>query len=326
MLFKRLAEAGRAEQEQKFCRILCVCFKSISGAASLLFACPIYNGQMSGKENNSKNFKDTLSGGDGLDMVIKDIAVSISYPKTNKLITALYMVTDIIDHDEPLRNKLRTLGVGIISDIYGDPACAVGKISEVLSFLGIARTLHIVSEMNCDILEVEFTKLAESIRDSADTKEQAGEMVDLSEFFQKNNEIGDGRLGKLFSSPRMIPHGYPGKFSSIGQASATRIGLQKGSTLLKALSDKTRGLSDKSRHPKNSEHFDILKKERRAQIVSFIRHHGGSATITDIHTKAVGTLASCGEKTLQRELLSMQKDRVLKKTGEKRWSRYFLVS
>jgi len=41
-----------------------------------------------------------------------------SYTKTHKLITALYMVTDIIDKDEPLRNKLRTLGTGIISDMH----------------------------------------------------------------------------------------------------------------------------------------------------------------------------------------------------------------
>ena len=32
----------------------------------------------------------------------------------------------------------------------------------------------------------------------------------------------------------------------------------------------------------------------------------------------------CGEKTLQRELVSMAKDGVLNKTGEKRWSRYFV--
>ena len=31
-----------------------------------------------------------------------------------------------------------------------------------------------------------------------------------------------------------------------------------------------------------------------------------------------------GEKTLQRELASMVKDGVLYKTGEKRWSRYFI--
>src|SRR3989344_3111766 len=38
------------------------------------------------------------------------------YRKTNKLVTALYMVTDVIDKEEPLRNKLRTLGLEILSD------------------------------------------------------------------------------------------------------------------------------------------------------------------------------------------------------------------
>ena len=36
-------------------------------------------------------------------------------------------------------------------------------------------------------------------------------------------------------------------------------------------------------------------------------------------------LISLGEKTLQRELLAMVADGVLKKEGEKRWSRYFIV-
>jgi hypothetical protein len=53
--------------------------------------------------------------------------------------------------------------------------------------------------------------------------------------------------------------------------------------------------------------------------------------ITDIRTKSNGhpdqfsAIVSCGEKTLQRELVSMVKDGVLKKLGEKRWSRYMLA-
>ena len=43
--------------------------------------------------------------------------LSLPYIKTNKLITALYMVTDTIEKEEPIRLKLRTLGVEILSDI-----------------------------------------------------------------------------------------------------------------------------------------------------------------------------------------------------------------
>ena len=77
--------------------------------------------------------------------------------------------------------------------------------------------------------------------------------------------------------------------------------------------------------------FDELKKQRRGEIVEVIKVIGGNATIKDIKDRAKtnpaknGSLASCGEKTLQRELVSMVKDGVLKKTGEKRWSKYFLI-
>ena len=77
--------------------------------------------------------------------------------------------------------------------------------------------------------------------------------------------------------------------------------------------------------------FDILKKQRRDDIITIIKTIGGSATIKDIKDKVqanpeqTSSLVSCGEKTLQREMVSMVKDGVLNRTGEKRWSRYFLV-
>ncbi|KKR90935.1 MAG: hypothetical protein UU41_C0052G0001, partial [Candidatus Roizmanbacteria bacterium GW2011_GWA1_41_13] len=75
--------------------------------------------------------------------------------------------------------------------------------------------------------------------------------------------------------------------------------------------------------------FNILKKKRRDDIIAIIRNNGGSATIKDIRIKInIGAQDSliCSEKTVQRELMSMIKNNVLNKTGEKRWSRYFIKS
>jgi hypothetical protein len=278
-----------------------------------LFLCPIYNGHM---QSEGENLKDSSN---NLGIVIKDIPISISYKKTNKLITALYMVTDIIPEDEPLRNKLRTLGAGIVSDMHQMPERGLSKISELMSFLGIAKALGIISEMNCNILEKEFSELNQSIKESSGKNEnQGGKEVDLSEFFR----------GEIFSSNQLSIKDTISKYPAIpagkGHPNPTRIGVQKGGTLLKALSDRTGSMSDRNSEMKSAEQFDILKKQRRAEVVSFIKTNGGSATITDIKTRAGGLLAKCGEKTLQRELLSMHKDGVLKKTGEKRWSRYSL--
>ena len=88
-----------------------------------------------------------------------------------------------------------------------------------------------------------------------------------------------------------------------------------------------KALSDRSDSMSNKNNFDVLKKERRFNIVNAIRNLDRNATIKDIHTeinKDLHGMSFCSEKTLQRELVSMIKDDVLKKTGEKRWSRYSL--
>ena len=274
---------------------------------SCILRCPIYNGHMFREE---KNLKDSAI---DLGITIKDTSSTpISYNKTDKLITALYMVTDIIDRDEPLRNKLRTLGTEIISDINRMPASACGKISEIMSFLGIARAMNIVSEMNCNILKKEFSELSLSIKEATNKVEVLNRKVDLSSFFTE----------ELFDQKHPA---FPSRnqYNSIGHRPSVNVGLQKGSTLLKALSDRTSLMSDRN-VKKNIDSFDFLKKQRREDITNFIKKNAGGGTITDIRNGVHGTLASCSEKTLQRELVSMVKDGVLNKTGEKRWSRYFI--
>ncbi len=95
----------------------------------------------------------------------------LSYTKTNKLISALFMVTDIMDKEEPLRNKLRSLGAGIISDMHNSlhsrTVLASGKITEILSFLDITSAIGMISGMNCNILKKEFIKLKQSIQESS---------------------------------------------------------------------------------------------------------------------------------------------------------------
>ncbi len=260
-------------------------------------------------EKSEKNLKD-LDG--NLGIVIKDTFPSISYTKTDKLITALYMVTDIVDKDEPLRNKLRTLGVDIISDIHAIPSRACLRISEIMSFLDIASAINVVSEMNCNILRKEFVELDQSIKATLGNAKNPHQQIDLSEFLKEEPR-------PLFHSKFISSH-VP-RNDSKGH---TNIGVQKGSTLMGALkkvgvSNRPHGLSDR-----NFPDINMLREARRKEIKDSIRTNGGQGTIKDIKDKARGSLVNCGQKTLQRELVYMVKEGVLNRTGEKRWSRYSL--
>ena len=268
-----------------------------------------------------KHLKDSSP---GPSLFIKDAPISISYKKTNKLITALYMVTDVMDAGEPLRMKLRTLGTGIISDMYFTPANVCQKVSEIMSFLDIVLAMNLVSEMNCNILRKEFQELDQSVRDLLGQKE-GREQVDLAAFLQDKTVPGTK------------------KYRSIGHRPA-RLGVQSGATLMKALSD-SKFLSSvkKSDNPEGGSsmsdrnnpevyNFDLFKKQRRDNILNIVKVIEGGAAIKDIKDKVAGTpdqypfLVSCGEKTLQRELVAMVKDGILSKKGEKRWSRYSVAS
>jgi hypothetical protein len=232
------------------------------------------------------------------------------------------MVTDIIDKDEPLRNKLRTLGAGILSDMYAigkdntghAASMMLSKISELMSFLTIASSVGLVSEMNVNILRKEFSLLCQSAQESGNSAKGFNgfdRKIDLAEFFSESVDAGFPSL-LVKERGNLHPHGH------------TSIGLQKGGTLMKALSDKNLAaslVSNKGSREINADNFDILKKERRQEITRIIKLLGGSATIKDIKDK----IKTIGEKTLQRELVSMVKDGILGKTGEKRWSRYFLA-
>jgi hypothetical protein len=308
----------------------------------LQFRCwGVYNGQMFTKDNTddlkdaSKDSKENLS------IMVKDTALSLSYTRTNKLITALYMVTDIMDKNEPIRVRLRTLGTGIISDMHSHPLPVRGKIVEIMSFIEIALAMNIISEMNASILVKEFRELDKAVADAYSGEPQAiSKDMDLTEFFARES---DPFLDNMFHvNPSMS--GKKGAINSKGHESSTRIGVQKGSTLMKALSDKIlvvpqkktsaqnkNNVSNTSNTSINNQHrFDILKRHRREELLKVIKLTEGSATIKDIKEQIKRTsnqnspLISCGEKTLQRELLSMVRANMLTKIGEKRWSRYQL--
>lgn len=256
----------------------------------------------------NKNLRDINSHIPNLPLVNgEEQGRGLSYTKTQKLITALYMVTDIIDKEEPIRNKLRTLGVEILLDTFSMSKTLFDavKIDQVLSFLNIASAMNFISEMNYTILKKEFLELKASIEEYTDKKPTW-----LEEFLEEGFPILSKEKGNLNSKGHV------------------RIGVQKGN-LLKAMNkvDGIRALSDTKLSRTRVDVFLILKKERRDNIINIIKNNGGSSTIKDIKAKTntgvQGSLA-CSEKTLQRELMSMIKDDVLNKTGKKRWSRYFL--
>jgi len=225
--------------------------------------------------------------------------------RAEKLSAALYLITDFLSDTEPIKWALREKAVDLISDISLAESAPLSDrldildvvsrtIREITTLISIARVSRMVSEMNSDIMLGGYGDLSESLGGHSRVISTADTIV--------SNILSEDGAGKL-PFPENKRH-------LIGQsAQSMRHGGEK------VMTNSTKGQNQNS---------DVKDKaagrdSRRESIISLIRKHG-VVTIKDIST----VISGCSEKTIQRELVSLVKDNVLKREGERRWSRYSL--
>ncbi len=263
-----------------------------------------------------------------LNIVPKDMSdtaglVSFLQKKNERLAAALYMVTEYLSDNDPIKWKMRRLALDILSyisdashkkrhhnkdDFYGSfKALDVSaKVKEIVSLIEVALATGTVSQMNFTVLKNEYLKLL-SLFDkigasiSFDSYLLARESEQLKELPER--ELSDKNPASQ-SISREQPAGRP--ISSIGQKSdnyRTKKEVHKSAV---------------SNAPRLTKKYEI-KNNRTDKIVTFLKGRGWTS-IKDISELFTGV----SSKTIQRELTGLVDKNVLKKKGERRWSRYSL--
>ena len=248
--------------------------------------------------------------------------------KTEKLVTALYLVSDCMDTDDALKGKLRLLGVELLSDIYKlstlSPvekhtflSVAITHVYELLSFIEISYTIGFISEMNTTILKNEFSVLISDLKSQQEKDKHFTFTLD-----EKMFDLPNGRQG--------LPQE---RFNPIGQQSIKDMPAHAGKrTSFNTMSFMNNKSPLFTFQPKrtNSHISNLADRQGRTdKIISLIKDlpampaHAGQAgvSIKDISL----AFTDCSEKTIQRELNSLVSKGQLKKTGAKRWSRYSII-
>src|SRR5665648_147980 len=134
--------------------------------------------------------------------------------KTEKLVTALYMVSDCMETDDALKGKLRLLGVELLSDIYKlsilSPmerrthiSVVLTHIYELLSYIEISYNIGFISEMNTAILKKEFSNL----------------IADLNSNLAKDKHLTFTLDDKMFEVPELNNSNKNENYSDIGHQS-----------------------------------------------------------------------------------------------------------
>ncbi|MBU1557353.1 DeoR family transcriptional regulator [Patescibacteria group bacterium] len=243
--------------------------------------------------NNIKDIvkKDSVFLTDSMDVFLSE--------RLEKITMAVYLVTEFFPEGEPLKNKIREKGIELLSFTMSfknsktDSFCykIISLVSEIESLLKIAFVSKKISEMNYSILSQEYKKITDFIKGKNSQRER---FVSLKDFFNEDAVVENDR-----EENKSKGHPYPVKdiksVKDISISNPTKNKIKKTNISSKA------------------------KIDRKELIIKFIKDKK-EVSIKDI----LKDIKNCSEKTIQRDLVHLVEKGVLKKKGERRWSRYSL--
>jgi hypothetical protein len=236
------------------------------------------------------------------------------FKKAEKITAAIYLVSGLLKDEEPVKWELRDRGMELLtssftasSSLPGDKNIVIQSLFtaalETISLLNVAKISNLVSEMNHRLLVREIDSILSLLRDKLTANVENAGYILSDAFFKTPNLFstdfksvpGAGSVG----SSQSLSKDKDARQTSFGdksQITATNKAIHKG-------------------------HADVQEKknERQEMIISALK---GQADLTIKDFSKI--IKDCSEKTIQRELLHMVEVGLIKKEGERRWSRYSL--
>ncbi len=234
------------------------------------------------------------------------------YKKTEKLVTAVYMITNFIKDDEPLKWRIRENALELLALNLSFSTVSLSErkdlfrqyqaySTEIVSLSSIARHSGLISEMNADILKREFNALVAIIEKDENKKANEETVILNPDFFDTSRDKRDYEASAIIApAPAAIPAAAP----------ASNV-LYKGQ-VPKISRPVVKDMPAKPQHTGDS------KEDRQSAILKLLSKKSGLAVkdFTD-------TIQGVSEKTIQRELLAMVASGVLKKEGERKVEHVF---
>ncbi|MEI6490715.1 MAG: hypothetical protein WCO16_03055 [bacterium] len=215
------------------------------------------------------------------------------HKKSHGISRAVYLITDFFDNKEPIKVRMRQLSIDLVEQVLSLSIQPSPERKSLLDNL-IKTNLSLISFSEIAM----FSGIESQMNHSVLCAEIQGLMSVIEE------RETPGRLGGHF----VLDEAFFSKENKPEISTPVHPVIKKPTIHTKPITEGT-DTSDKR------------KSERRNAILGIIKNKV-NASIKDIAEGVVG----CSEKTVQRELLDMVASGLLKKEGERRWSRYSLIS
>lgn len=214
-----------------------------------------------------------------------------SFKKTERIVSAIYLVTGIIKDNEPIKWELRELCMSLISlmtslnsnDLVDKNLVFHNYFTtsvQVVTFINILNNNGLISDMNSNILKREIESILVYLREQSKNANRSAGYILSDSFFAVDQGVSSDR-GQIIN--------------------------KKASNDLHIQKDNAQFIKDKKDSRKDSI-LTLLSKSPDLTIKDFVK------VITD-----------CSEKTIQRELIDLVEKGLIKRKGERRWSTYSLA-
>lgn len=233
--------------------------------------------------------------------------------RAQKIVAALYLLTNHIDIENPLRLEIRTAATQMLKLVL-----LGSKIDDIkntiLSFLSVAVLTKEVSPENASIIETELatlkvhhTQVSEPVLSHIFINEKDHALVDGKETL-KAQEVSS------LKSPEIRQHVSLPELRESNPMKETPV-IQKAK-INDAVNQSIRGQVMETNVPNKKDE----KKARRGRVLEYLSKTE-LRSIKDISK----FFTDCSEKTIQRELNDLVDEKIIIRVGDRRWSTYKLA-
>lgn len=241
--------------------------------------------------------------------------------KTEKIVSACVLLSSFIKEDHALREEIEVNAISLLLDISRiillpyyererDVKTCIRKIDHIVSCVNVGNLSGLISTPDKKLITEELFRYAQELSTVYNDFSVAENRAILHPSFFSDETPNDSRPIVLVQN----------KTDGDGTKN-TPISAQNDFN--KTVPEKdTKGQNREKDTNKNSKKSDSKGHRREIIIGLFKKRKGEKLTIKDIALE----ITDCSEKTIQRELLTLVAENVLKKEGERRWSTYELRS
>ncbi|MCC2630720.1 MAG: seg [Candidatus Paceibacter sp.] len=246
------------------------------------------------------------------DLFHNDRDFYLAYRKIENIVAAIFLVTGLIEQDKLMKDSIREHSLNCLNRIValiGKSNLAITDLQSVSSYvLHLSSLLDIafwsgqISQMNLSMLQREISSTYQTLN-TLSTKYKDTFYIS-SNFFKTDEAILND------TKEKDIKTSTPVQYQRQATSSTPEVskGHNKGQDIRDTIKDKE--------SKKTSED----KGHRREAILALLRERS-NLTVKDF----TDVVPQFSEKTIQRELLALVEEGVVRKEGERRWSTYSLA-